>query len=51
MLWLDACSKALTILVILDERTIDHSCYVESILLVALKYENEVFGVTTGSFN
>ena len=39
-----ACScKDLTPLVILDEGTVDHSCYIKSLLLVALKYGNEVF--------
>ena len=35
--------KSLTLLVISDEGTVDHSCYIKNILLVALKYENEVF--------
>ena len=37
-------SKGLTLLVILDERTIDRGCYIKNLLPVALKYENEVFG-------
>ena len=34
----------LTLLVILDERTVDHSCYMKNVLPLTLKYENEVFG-------
>ena len=37
-------SKSLTPLLILDERTVDHSCCMKNVLPVALKYENEVFG-------
>lgn len=44
MVWLGACSKGVTPLVILDEGTVDHSCYIEKVLPVALKYGNEVFG-------
>ena len=45
MVWLGACSKGITLLVILDEGTVDHSCYIKNILPVALKYSNEeVFG-------
>ena len=32
----------LTPLVILDEGTVDHSCYIKNVLSVALKDENEV---------
>ena len=41
MICLDVCSKGLISLVILDEGTVDHNCYIKN---VALKYGNEVFG-------
>ena len=45
MVWSDACSsKSLTLLVILDEGTVDHSRYTKNVLPVALKSTNEVFG-------
>ena len=44
MVWLGACSKGLTPLVILDERTGDHTVYIEKVLPVALKYGNQFFG-------
>ena len=44
MVWLGACSKSITPLVILDEGTVDHIFYVKKVLPVALKYENETFG-------
>ena len=44
MVWLDFCSKGITPLVILDEGTVNHSCYIKHILPLALKYGNEVFG-------
>ena len=36
--------KGLTPLTILDEGTIDHSCYIKNVLSIALRYGNEVFG-------
>ena len=38
-------SKGLTLipLLILNEGTVDHSCYIKNVLSVALKYENQVF--------
>ena len=33
----------LTPMVILDEGTVDHSCYIKNVLPIALKYGNEVF--------
>ena len=42
MMWLDPCYKGTTPLVILSERTVDHAVYIEKVLLVALKYGNEV---------
>ena len=44
MVWLGACSKGLTPLIILGEGTVDHRRYIDEILLVALKYGNEGFG-------
>ena len=44
MVWLGACSKGLTPLVILDEGTVDHTVYIEEVLPVALKYGNQFFG-------
>ncbi|CAF1350541.1 unnamed protein product [Rotaria magnacalcarata] len=44
MVWLGACSKGVTSLVILDEGTVDHAVYIEKVLPVALKYGNQVFG-------
>ena len=44
MIWLGACSKGLTPLIILDEGTMDHRWYIDEILPVALKYGNEGFG-------
>ena len=44
MVWLSVCSKDVTSLVILDEETVDHTVYIEKVLLAALKYGNEVFG-------
>ncbi len=50
MVWLGACSKGLTPLVILDEGTVDHTVYIEKVLPVALKYGNKFFG-SAGTFN
>ena len=44
MVWLGACSKGLTPLIILDEGTMDHRLYIDQILPVALKYGDEGFG-------
>ena len=44
MVWLGACSKDVTTLVILNEGTVDHTIYIEAVLPVALKYGNQVFG-------
>ena len=41
-----SCSKDLTPLVILDEETINHSCYIKKVLRIALECGNEVFGDT-----
>ena len=40
MVWLDGYSKDIAPLVIFDEGTVDHCCYVKNVL-VALKYGNE----------
>ena len=44
MVWLGACSKGITPLVILNEDTVEHIVYVQKVLPVALKYGNETFG-------
>jgi hypothetical protein len=44
MVWLSVCSKGVTPLVILDEETVDHDCYIKKVLPVALQYGNKVFG-------
>ncbi|CAM4772621.1 unnamed protein product [Rotaria magnacalcarata] len=44
MVWPGVCSKGITPLVIFDEGTVDHACYIEKVLPVALKYGNKVFG-------
>lgn len=44
MVWLAACSKGVSPLVILNEGTVDHAVYIEKVLPVALKYGNKVFG-------
>jgi transposase len=44
MVWLGACSKGLTPLVILDGETTDHQRYINQVLPVALKYGNEALG-------
>ena len=41
MIWQDACSKAITPLVIFDEDTLDHHRYIKQVLPVALIYGNE----------
>lgn len=44
MVWLGACSKGVTPLVILDKGTVDHERYIKKVLPVALKYGNKMFG-------
>ena len=44
MVWLSACSKGVTPLVILDKDTVNHDWYIKKVLPVALKYGNEMFG-------
>ena len=44
MVWLGACSKGITPLVIFEEGTLDHDRYIKEVLPVALKYGNKVFG-------
>jgi transposase len=44
MVWLGACSKGLTPLIILDKGTVDHQRYINQVLPVALKYGNKVVG-------
>ena len=42
MVWLGACSKGITPLVILNEGAVDHTVYIEKVLPVGWKYENQV---------
>ncbi|CAM4836603.1 unnamed protein product [Rotaria magnacalcarata] len=44
MVWLGVCSQGITPLVIFDEGTVDHACYIEKVLPVALEYGKKVFG-------
>ena len=44
MVWLDACSMGITLLLIFDNGTIDHDYYIKKVLPIALKYGNKVFG-------
>ena len=44
MVWLGACSKGITSLVIFIEGTVDRAVYIEKVLPVALKYRNQVLG-------
>ena len=44
MVWLGACSKGVTPLVILDKGTVNHERYIKDVLPVPLKYGNDVFG-------
>ena len=42
IVWLGACSKGITPLVIFNEGTVDYAVYIEKVFLVALKYVNQV---------
>ena len=42
MVWLGACLKGITLLIIFNEGTVDHAVYIEKVLPVALKYGNQV---------
>ena len=44
MIWLGACSKGLSILVIFENGTVDHNRYINEVLPVALKYGNSILG-------
>ena len=44
MLWLGACSKELSPLVIFENGTVDHNRYINEVFPVALKYGNRIFG-------
>ena len=50
IVWLGACSKSVTPLVILDKDTVNHDWYIKKVLPVALKYGNKMF-VMIGHFN
>ena len=43
MVWLGVCSKGLSPLVIFENRKVDHNRYINDVLPVALKYENNIF--------
>ena len=45
MVWLNACSKGITPLVIFNEGTVGHAVYTEKVLPVSLKYGNEVLAI------
>ena len=42
MVWPSACYKGTTPFIILNEGAVDHAVYMEKVLLVALKYGNQV---------
>ncbi|CAF4142455.1 unnamed protein product, partial [Rotaria magnacalcarata] len=44
MVWLGACSKGVSPLVILGTESMNHERYIKNVLPVALKYGNEMFG-------
>lgn len=44
MVWLGACSKGITPLVIFEQGTVDHDRYIKEVLPVALKYGNKLLG-------
>ncbi|CAF4505518.1 unnamed protein product [Rotaria socialis] len=44
MVWLGACSKGVSPLVILENGTVDHERYIQEVLPVALKFGNDMFG-------
>ena len=44
MAWLEACSKELSSLVIFEKGTVDHNCYINEVLPIALNYGNSIFG-------
>ena len=44
MVWLGVCSKDVYPLVIFESDTLDHDRYIKGVLLVALKYGNDMFG-------
>ena len=44
MVWLGACSKGITPLVVFEKGTLDHDRYIKEVLPMALKYGNKVFG-------
>ena len=45
MVWLVACSKGITPLIIFNGGTVDHTIYSEKVLPVALKYGNQALGI------
>ncbi|CAF4701105.1 unnamed protein product [Rotaria socialis] len=43
MVWLGACSKGVSPLVIFENGTVDHEQYIQEVLPVALKFGNDMF--------
>ena len=44
MVWLGACSKGISPLVIFEKGTVDHARYIKEVLPAVLKYANKAFG-------
>jgi hypothetical protein len=44
MVWLGACSKGVSPLVIFEKGTVDHDRYIKEVLPVALKFGDDMFG-------
>ena len=44
MVWLGACSKGLSPLVIFEHGMVDYNRYINEVLPAALKYGNSIFG-------
>ena len=44
MVWLGVCSKGVSLLVTFEDDTLDCDWYIKEVLLVALKYGNDMFG-------
>ena len=44
MVWLEVCSKSVSLLVIFERSTLDHDRYIRDALPIALKYGNDTFG-------
>ena len=44
MVWLGACSKGVSPLIVFEERIVDHERYIQEVLPVVLKFRNDMFG-------